>query len=125
MAKVNQFKLYFRKSSFKKDIFNANKFLELILYYKPKNFLEVGVLEGVTARNVCEILYKAHLNSFTYTGIDLFGIDQFKNNDTEFTPITNKFSNPFKYIYFKYILKLNPNSAEAVNHLLKKFNNSL
>ena len=125
MAKVKQFKLYFRKSSFKKDIFNANKFLELILYYKPKNFLEVGVLEGVTARNVCEILCKAHLNSFTYTGIDLFGIDQIENNVKEFTPITNKFSNPFKYIYFKYILKLNPNSAEAVNHLLKKFNKSV
>ena len=124
MAKVNEFKLYFRKSSFKKDIFNANKFLELILHHKPKNFLEVGVLEGVTARNVCEILNKVHINSFTYTGIDLFGIDQFENSKIEFTPMTKKISNLFKHICFKYILKLNPNSVEAINHLLKKFNKS-
>ena len=49
------YKTYYRKSSFKKDFINANIFIDLIYKYKPKKFLEVGVLEGVTARNVCEI----------------------------------------------------------------------
>ena len=50
------FKYYFRKSSFKKDIQSANILLDQIDLYKPKNFLEVGVFQGVTSRNVCEKL---------------------------------------------------------------------
>ena len=50
------FKYYFRKSSFKKDIESANILLNEIENYKPKNFLEVGVFQGVTSRNVCEKL---------------------------------------------------------------------
>ena len=50
------FKYYFRKSSFKKDIESANLLLNQIDIYKPKNFLEVGVFQGVTSRNVCEKL---------------------------------------------------------------------
>ena len=49
-----KFKYYFRKSSFKKDINSANILLNQIELYKPKNFLEVGVFQGVTSRNVCE-----------------------------------------------------------------------
>ena len=118
-----KYKNYFRKSSFKKDKTNANIFLELVNKYKPKSFLEVGVLEGVTARNVCELLLKLHGNDFKYTGIDLFGLDINVNNDKEFTPISNNYSNPFKYIYFNYILRNHPNSLKGVNILLKKFNN--
>lgn len=118
-----KYKTYFRKSSFKKDKANANIFLELVKKYKPKSFLEVGVLEGVTARNVCELLLKFHGNDFQYTGIDLFGLDINVNNDKEFTPISNNYSNPFKYIYFNYILRNHPNSLKGVNILLKKFNN--
>ena len=125
MGQVGKYKFYFRKSSFKKNLSNADILLKLISYHKPRNFLEVGVLEGVTARNVCELLSKIHINNFTYTGIDLFGVDQSQNNKKEFTPVSNKFSNPLKYFYFKYILKLNPNSLDAVNHLLKKFNKSI
>ena len=55
-----KYKTYYRKSSFKKDKVNADVLLNLVNEYKPKNFLEVGVLEGATARNVCEIMHKLH-----------------------------------------------------------------
>ena len=119
------YNLYFRKSSFKKDITNGNLLIDIIKNYKPKFFLEVGVLEGSTSRNVCEILEKIYPNNFEYIGIDLFGLDKIKNNTKEFTPLSNKYSNPFKYLYFNYILKLNPNSKEAVEHLLKKFSKNI
>ena len=34
--------------------------------------MEVGVFHGVTARNVCELLYNLHKNDFKYVGLDLF-----------------------------------------------------
>ena len=120
-----KFKFYFRKSSFKKDIKNANFLLEIVKKNKPLNFLEVGVLEGATSRNICELLYKIHSNTFSYTGIDLFGEDLEANSKKEFTPISYKFSNPFKWIYFKLILKMDPNSLECVKFLLKKFKSSI
>tara|TARA_Y100001958_G_C21056216_1_gene420622 strand:- start:75 stop:695 length:621 start_codon:yes stop_codon:yes gene_type:complete len=119
------YKTYFRKSSFKKDILNANIFISLITKYKPKKFLEVGVLEGVTARNVCEILNNIYGKDFNYIGVDLFGLDIDKNNLKEFTPISKKHSNPFKNFYYKYILRHYPNSVEGVNYLLKKFNKNI
>ncbi len=115
------YKSYFRKSSFKKDIKNGERLLSLINFHKPKNVLEIGVLEGATSRNMCKLLHKIHKNNFSYIGIDLFGLDRLFNNNKEFTPLSNKFSNPIKYIYFKYILKLEPNSKKAVQHLLKKY----
>ena len=118
-----KYKLHYRKSSSKKDITNGEIFLDLINKHKPKNFLEVGVLEGVTSRNVCDLLYKIHRENFRYIGIDLFGLDLEENNKKEFTPISNKYSNPFKKIYFKYILKHKPNSVEGVKYLLKKYQN--
>ena len=120
-----QYKTYFRKSSFKKDLANANILLELVQKYKPRSFLEVGVLEGVTARNICELMHKIHGYSFSYTGIDLFGLDINSNNNKEFTPISKNYSNPLKFIYFNYILKNHPNSLKGVNYLLKKFTNSI
>ncbi len=120
-----QYKTYFRKSSFKKDLTNANILLELVQKYKPRSFLEVGVLEGVTARNICELMHEIHGYSFSYTGIDLFGLDINSNNNKEFTPISKRYSNPLKFIYFNYILKNHPNSLKGVNYLLKKFTNSI
>ena len=120
-----KYKTYYRKSSFKKDKINADILLNLVLEYKPKNFLEVGVLEGATARNVCEMMYKFHGHDFNYLGIDLFGIDLFNNNTKEFTPISKKISNPFKWFFFKFILRIEPHSKEGVNFLLKKFGNSI
>ena len=119
------YKTYFRKSSFKKDILNANILINLIIKYKPKRFLEVGVLEGVTARNVCEILNNFYGKDFNYIGVDLFGLDINDNNLKEFTPISNKHSNPFKNFYYKYILRHYPNSIEGVNYLLKKFSRNI
>jgi predicted O-methyltransferase YrrM len=120
-----KYKNYYRKTSFKKDKVNAEILLSLVNEYKPKKFLEVGVLEGATARNVCEIMYKLHGNNFNYFGIDLFGHDMSANNEKEFTPISKKYSNPFKFIYFNFILRHHPNSLKGVNYLLKKFNNSV
>lgn len=120
-----RYKFYFRKTSFKKDIINAQKLLNLVDLYKSRNFLEIGVLEGVTSRNVCELLYKIYSDKFKYVGIDLFGMDRDKNNKKEFTPLSNKYSNPLKHIYFNYILMERPNSIDSVKKLLKKFQKSV
>lgn len=120
-----KYKFYFRKSSFKKDLENANLFINLLYKFKPKSFLEIGVLEGVTARNVCEILNNFYGPEFLHIGIDLFGLDREKNNIKESTPISNKYSNPLKFFYFNYILKHHPNSIDAVFYLLKKFKKSI
>ena len=68
---MSKFKFYFRKSSFKKDIKSGLYLLELISEFKPKNFLEIGVLEGVTSRNVCEQLNNINSGDFNFIGIDL------------------------------------------------------
>ena len=119
-----KYKFYFRKSSFKKDLQNANLFISLLYKYKPKNFLEIGVLEGVTARNVCEVLNNFYRSEFSYIGVDLFGLDKEKINIKESTPISNRYSNPLKFLYFNYILKSHPNDINAVLDLLKKFKKS-
>jgi len=56
------FKLYGRKSSFKKDKKSGEMLLNQIQSRNIKNFLEIGVYQGVTARNVCEILNKSDGN---------------------------------------------------------------
>ena len=89
---------------------------------KPKNFLEIGVFHGVTARNVCELLYSIHGNDFKYVGLDLFG-ESIENTD-EVIPNT-KFNNPLKKLYFQYILRQDPYSVEAVTYLLKKFKENI
>ena len=96
-------------------------FLNEVLKKKPKYFLEIGVFHGVTARNVCELLYSIHKEDFKYIGLDLFE----KNNENvnEVIPNTN-FSNPLKKIYFRYIKRQDPYSLEAVKDLLKKFKNN-
>jgi hypothetical protein len=120
-----QYKTYFRKSSFKKDIDNGNLLLSLINKYKPTNFLEIGVLEGVTSRNICEALVRINPLKFTFIGIDLFGLDNEANNPKEYTPISNKISNPIKRLYFRFILRALPNSKKSVEYLLRKFSSSI
>ena len=101
-----KYKRYFRKTSLKQDDI-GNKFLREIALKKPKNFLEIGVFHGVTARNVCELLYSIHNTDFQYIGLDLFGENY--ENSNEIIPST-QFKNPFKNIYFKYILRKDPYS---------------
>ena len=116
-----RYKKYFRKTSLKQrgvgDVFLAE-----IASKRPKTFLEIGVFHGVTARNVCELLYNIHKNNFKYIGLDLFGKSD--ENSNEVIPNT-EFSNPLKKIYFKYIKRQEPYSLEAVSDLLKKFKNNV
>ena len=116
-----KYKKYFRKTSLKQEGV-GNFFLEEVREKKPKVFLEVGVFHGVTARNVCELLYEIHNNDFKYIGLDLF--EKNDENVNEIIPNTN-FSNPFKKIYFKYIKRQDPYSKEGVEDLLKKFKNNV
>ena len=116
-----KYKRYFRKTSLKQKGV-GDLFLREVLSEGPKIFLEVGVFHGVTARNICELLFKIHGNDFKYIGLDLFE-ENFENKN-EIIPNT-KFSNPLKTIYFKYIKKQSPYSKAAVEDLLKKFKNNI
>jgi len=116
-----KYKKYFRKTSLKQSgvgIF----FLKEILKKKPKSFLEIGVFHGVTARNVCELLYQIHGNDFKYIGLDLF--NESDENKDEVIPNT-KFSNPLNNIYFNYIKRQDPYSIESVTDLLSKFKDNV
>jgi len=116
-----KYKKYWRKTSLKqKNI--GDLFLKEILNSKPKNFLEIGIFQGVTARNVCELLYKTHNNSFKYIGIDKFDLDKKENN--EFIPSIH-FKNPLKQFYYRYIVKENPYSLKSVKNLLNKFDKNV
>ena len=66
-----KYKKYFRKTSLKQKG-DGDFFLNEIKNKNPKFFLEVGVFHGVTARNICELLYRIHKNDFKYIGLDLF-----------------------------------------------------
>ena len=116
-----KYKKYFRKTSLKQKN-HGNFLLDEVRKEKPKIFLEIGVFHGVTARNICELLYQTHKNDFKYIGLDLFAEND--ENKNEVIP-NNTFNNPLKRIYFKYIKKQNPYSLEAVKDLLKKFENNV
>ena len=116
-----KYKKYFRKTSLKQKG-DGDFFLNEIKNKNPKFFLEVGVFHGVTARNICELLYSIRKNDFKYIGLDLF--EQNDENKSEIMPNTN-FLNPFKKIYFKYFKRQDPYSLEAVEDLLKKFKNNV
>ena len=116
-----KYKKYYRKTSLKQPGV-GDFFLEEIFKKKPKSFLEVGVFHGVTARNVCEALYRIHNDDFKYIGLDLF--EKSDENKHEVIPSTS-FSNPLKTIFFKYIKRQNPYSLVAVEDLLKKFKNNI
>ena len=116
-----KYKKYFRKTSLKQKG-HGDFFLQQIKIKKPKIFLEIGVFHGVTARNICELLYQIHKGDFKYIGLDLF--EKNDENKTEIIPNT-KFSNPLKKIYFKYIKRQDPYSLESVKDLLKKFHRNV
>ena len=111
------YKKYFRKTSLKQKG-HGEIFLKEVFNKEPKSFLEIGVFHGVTARNVCELLYQIHGNDFKYVGLDLF--EKSDENKFEVIPSTN-FKNPFKKFYHQYIMRQDPYSIEAVSDLLKKF----
>ena len=116
-----KYKKYFRKTSLKQKG-HGELLLDLVFEKKPKFFLEIGVFHGVTARNVCEILYQIHGNDFKYVGLDLFE----KSDENKFEVIPNtEFKNPFKKIYHQYIMRQDPYSIEAVSKLLKKFKDQI
>ncbi len=120
LAKL-KYKKFFRKTSLKQKG-DGDFFLKEIEKKKPKYFLEIGVFHGVTARNICELLYKIHKRDFKYIGIDLFE----KNDENKSEIIPNiDFSNPIKKFYFQYLKRQNPYSLEAVEDLLKKFKNNI
>ena len=116
-----KYRRYFRKTSLKQKGV-GNFFLNEVMIKKPKTFLEVGVFHGVTARNVCDLLYKIHKDDFKYIGLDLF--EKSEENENEVIPNTN-FSNPLKTFFFRYIKRQNPYSLEAVEDLLKKFKDNI
>ena len=116
-----KYRKYFRKTSLKQKG-HGETFLKEVLNKKPKSFLEIGVFHGVTARNVCELLYQIHGNDFKYVGLDLF--EKSDENKFEVIPSTN-FKNPFKKFYHQYIARQDPYSIEAVSNLLKKFKNQV
>ena len=117
-----KYKKYFRKTSLKQEGIGEN-FLNEIAFKKPKNFLEIGVFHGVTARNVCELLHIGiHGNDFKYIGLDLL-VKELKMPMKLFQ--TLKFNNPLKRIYFEYILRQDPYSIDAVTYLLKKFKKNI
>ena len=117
-----EYKKYYRKTSLKQKGVGSF-FLEEIAKKKPKFFLEIGVFHGVTARNVCELLFNIHGNNFKYIGLDLF--EENDENKNEVIPNTTFSSNPVKQFYYKYIKRQNPYSLEAVKELLKKFNDNI
>ena len=119
------YKSYWRKTGLKGKW--GKIFLERISLHNPKNVLEIGVFCGVTARNICDLLNKVNGNNFNYIGVDLFGGEQSEVKD-EIEPMflkDQKFSNPFKNIYYNYILKENLNSIKSVSKLLKIYSNNI
>ena len=116
-----KYKKYFRKTSLKqKNI--GDLFLDIIQKKNPRTFLEIGIFHGVTARNVCELMFKNHGDNFNYIGIDIF--DDSNAYDKEVVP-SKTFNNPFKTFYFRYIKKQNPYSLIAVEDLLSKFKKNI
>jgi hypothetical protein len=95
---------------------------------KPKNFLEIGVFCGVTARNICELLSIINNGEFNYYGCDLFGYQK-KSLDNEYFPPTLEnnlyFSNPIKRFYYDFIMNEKINSIESVTKFLKKFKKNI
>ena len=119
------YKTYWRKTGLKGKW--GKIYLERVSFYKPRNFLEIGVFCGVTARNTCDFLKEINGENFLYVGIDLFGRDKNTSTD-EIEPkflLNQKFSNPLKNIYYNLILRENLNSIESVRKLLRKYNNNI
>ena len=93
-----KYRKFYRKTSLKqKGIGEA--FLEDVQKINPKSFFEIGIFHGVTARNVCDLMFKNHQNNFQYIGVDLF--DQSEKFSEEVPP-SFKFNNPLKHTLFDF-----------------------
>ena len=102
-----RYKVYWRKAVIKPEI--GSKFLDIVNQKKPKNFLEIGVYTGVTARNVLDLQSRLFNNDFSYLGIDLFE-DYKPSDEKEIAPnyirSNNQYlSNPLKHLVYNVILK--------------------
>jgi predicted O-methyltransferase YrrM len=120
-----KFKKYWRKTGLNEEW--GNLLLKIIAEKKPKHFLEVGVFCGVTSRNICELLNNIHKGDFSYIGFDLFG-EKINHELNEVEPEyikSQKFSNPFKHIYYNFLLKENLNSRKSIEKFLKKFKKNI
>ena len=120
-----KYKKYWRKTGLKNNW--GDIFLNIVNNHKPKNFLEIGVFCGVTAKNVCKFLKEINGDDFKYIGIDLFGGEKISNND-EIEPKflkNQKFSNPIKNLVYNYILRENLNSLKSVENFLKEYKNNI
>ena len=118
-----KYKNYWRISGLKKNW--GDVFLSIVKQHRPNTFLEVGVFCGVTARNVCELLETLHKDNFKYIGIDLFGGNIPDKENIPSYVKEQKFSNPFKNLYYNFILKENLNSQQSVSNFLKKFSKKI
>ena len=121
-----KYKEYWRKAGLKK--YYGQIFVDLVKQQKPKNFLEIGVFTGVTARNVCELLYLINNKDFFYLGIDLFEDFHEAISDEvvpEFLVKKQNFSNPLKSLVYNFLLKEKLNSLGSVSKFLKKFQNNI
>jgi hypothetical protein len=121
-----EYKEYWRKAGLKK--YFGQIFIDLVKQQNPKNFLEIGVFTGVTARNVCEFLSSINSNDFFYLGIDLF--EDFEDAISkevvpEFLVKKQNFSNPLKSLVYNFLLKEKLNSLDSVSKFLKKFENNI
>ena len=115
-----KYRKFYRKTSLKQKGI-GEIFLNEVQKANPKSFFEIGIFHGVTARNVCDLMFKNHKFDFRYIGIDLFD----ENVNENEVPPSFKFNNPLKTLYFKYIKKQNPYSVVAVEDLLKKYKNNI
>ena len=121
-----KYKEYWRKAGLKK--YYGQIFVDLVKQHNPKNFLEIGVFTGVTARNVCELLSLINNKDFFYLGIDLFEDFHEAISDEvvpEFLVKKQNFSNPLKSLVYNFLLKEKLNSLGSVSKFLKKFQNNI
>ena len=66
-----------------------------------------------------------HKGNFKYIGIDLFGGNIPDKENIPSYVKQQKFSNPFKSLYYNFILKENLNSQQSVSKFLKKFSKKI
>ena len=121
-----KYKEYWRKAGLKK--YFGQIFTDLVKQQKPKNFLEIGVFTGVTARNICELLSLINNKNFFYLGIDLFeDFQEAISNEVvpDFLVKKQNFSNPLKSLVYNFLLKEKLNSLDSVSRFLKKFSNNI
>ena len=111
-----KYKKYFRKSYLNSGN-TGSILLNDISKYNINKILEIGVFQGVTGRNICELLSKTK-KEFKYLGIDVF--DSSYDTKGEVLPVMRS-SNPLKSFYYKYIKRIEPYSLDGVKDLLQKF----